>query len=328
MDLKCPSCQRVYHTTEENVGRAIKCSNPKCLSIFVIEEPFSEKSIQPAKSQQVGAAGKVRHNRRWSTKPQSSRRIAILLGAAVVLVIGIGLGVRYKRKRAVDLSDVDNFMREQHQGAEIGSNSQSPSTAEDDGETAQGEGGGPALRELEPKEPSAEYSTPVLRKKKHTKASEIRSQSTSSNELPARPVNPNRLPDCAKEWPDVGPTGHGVFSFNNGTTEDAIVHLFTSSSSDPVRSVYVPSQKSCEIDNLGPESYTLRYATGLDWNAPRHDFNWGASYYEPNKRFTYTEELNPDRNSVNFVEREITLHTVPHGNLDRHRISKEQFLRK
>lgn len=72
-------------------------------------------------------------------------------------------------------------------------------------------------------------------------------------------------------------------------------------------------------------SYTLVYASGLDWVKSPDAFRWNPSYHQFERSLTYSEKTDSTGTAYDAIS--ITLHPVVGGNVPTKTISREEFLK-
>jgi hypothetical protein len=135
---------------------------------------------------------------------------------------------------------------------------------------------------------------------------------------------PSSIPNGTRILPDVGTAGYGVLEVQNGTSEDAVLSLYDSSTDETARDVYVQARHSVRMNGIPEGNYRLAYTAGLDWDG-RDAFRCDPDYAQFERDFVYTEEKNHE--NVQYHSITVTLQPVIGGNVRTRRISKEEFLK-
>lgn len=145
---------------------------------------------------------------------------------------------------------------------------------------------------------------------------------------PATDVDPaayNRLPSGTNIAEDVGRSGLGKLTVENGTTLDAVVRLVRNDNGQTARWFYVQAHSKETRGGIEPGSYSLVYTTGADWDGTAVAFRRSASYDAFDRQCEYLET--PDGEDITrYRTISVTLQPVPDGNARTRRISREEFL--
>jgi hypothetical protein len=147
----------------------------------------------------------------------------------------------------------------------------------------------------------------------------------SKQASPPRPTEYNSLPTGTRIEEDVGTSGHGELTVDNGTAEDAVVRLSDVTTNQTVRWFFVQAHSSAHVSRMPPGSYRLTYTTGLDWVESEDSFKWRPSYSEFARTLDYREQR--DSEGVQYHTINVTLHPVITGNVRARTITRGEFLR-
>lgn len=140
------------------------------------------------------------------------------------------------------------------------------------------------------------------------------------------PSDYNREPNGARIVNDVGISGLGKLTVENGTALDAAVRLSNSYTQETARWFYVWATATVTVDKIEPGTYALMYTTGADWDEETDEFRKGSDYSVFERQFTYLET--PDGgNTTKYTTITVTLHAVPSGNVRTRHISRQEFLK-
>jgi hypothetical protein len=125
--------------------------------------------------------------------------------------------------------------------------------------------------------------------------------------------------------PQMGITGRGVLSIDNGSELDAAVKLVTVGyPRHTVWEVYIRAHDRKTISAISPGRYFLRFALGSDWDG-KAMFRCNVEFYQASRELGFTEtEPTADEPGISR-EFEITLNEIPGGNLPRESIDETMF---
>jgi hypothetical protein len=147
----------------------------------------------------------------------------------------------------------------------------------------------------------------------------------SKNPIGARPSHYNSLPTGTRIADDLGTTGHGKLTVENGTGDDAVVRLFDFASGKTVRWFFVQAHSTAHIGEVPRGTYKLAFTTGLNWDTTNDSFTWNPSCNEFDRMFNFTEERDSD--GIEYHDISVTLNSVPSGNVRTKRITRDEFMR-
>lgn len=148
---------------------------------------------------------------------------------------------------------------------------------------------------------------------------------TSAQPLDSRPKSYNSPPTGTRCEEEISTSGHGELTVKNGTSEDAQVLLSDAGTDQIVRCFFVRAHTSTHMEQIPVGTDRLAFTTGLNWVESGKAFSWHPSYSEFERAFAYTEQR--DSEGVQYHSIDVTLHTVPFGNVKTRAISREEFLR-
>ena len=120
-------------------------------------------------------------------------------------------------------------------------------------------------------------------------------------------------------------TGRGELAVENGTLDDAVVHLVDLHTGKTIRTFYVKRDDMFTERQISPGLYGLYYSTGIDWNEQLKKFNLDASYRHFGTNLEYTEKKDEDTGKVETVTYKISLQPVHGGNAKIEPSDKDAF---
>lgn len=138
------------------------------------------------------------------------------------------------------------------------------------------------------------------------------------------PSEPHSLLNGARLQPDVGTSGKGKLTVDNGTSDDATVELVNTGSDYTSRYAYVQANHKLTLTGIEVGTYDLMFTSGANWVGD--DFTCSPSYSEFEKELVYSESV--VANEREFHEMSVTLHEVPEGNVKTRTISRADFHRR
>ena len=144
------------------------------------------------------------------------------------------------------------------------------------------------------------------------------------NEMSHKPLS---LPNGTNLISPQDSEGLGKLRISNYTSSDAAVKLKTSQSRTTVRFVYVRAMSDVTVSKIDPGEYIVQFATGQDWDVNDLSFRRDPAFAVFDKELSFSEKHVDDgdvRKTV-YSTHEITLHTVPNGNVQKRAISAEEF---
>jgi hypothetical protein len=157
--------------------------------------------------------------------------------------------------------------------------------------------------------------------------SEVKTISPTPRQTEEMSHEPISLPNGANLIPPQNSEGLGKLKISNYTSSDAAVKLKTSVDRTTVRFVYVRAMNDVTLSKIVPGEYLVQFATGRDWDANDLAFRQDPAFATFDKELSFSERHVDDgevRKTV-YSTHEITLHTVPNGNVQKRAISAEEF---
>lgn len=139
------------------------------------------------------------------------------------------------------------------------------------------------------------------------------SGANSSASLSAESVIPVSLPNGTEILKRRRNNGHGKFTVDNGTAEDAVVELVNIETQKAIRAFYVESGKKFTEDHIGPGTYSIKYMTGVGWDASARQFSRRGECGIFDQTATFSEQRNGETGEIDYHEFGITLHPVAGG---------------
>lgn len=135
------------------------------------------------------------------------------------------------------------------------------------------------------------------------------------------------LPNGAEIKPPADPMGRGVLIIQNGNERDAVAKLIDSSSHQLCRWVYVRAGHETTLRDIGPSTYLLRFALGIDWDRHARRFLRDKSYTRFLNPLEFTETSTTQDGSIEteFTEHRVTLHPTPEGRAKTESIDERAF---
>jgi hypothetical protein len=147
------------------------------------------------------------------------------------------------------------------------------------------------------------------------------SSADTSSTVSNCPREPIALANGARLEPDVGLTGEGTLTVDNGTSDDATVELVNINTDESSRYAYIQAHRKLTLKGIEAGAYHLMFSSGTNWAGD--DFTCSPSYSEFEKELVYAESVVGNRHR--FHEMSVTLHTVPQGNVEIKTISRADF---
>jgi hypothetical protein len=135
---------------------------------------------------------------------------------------------------------------------------------------------------------------------------------TASPEI-SRPATGDEL--LARE----GLSGLGELTISNFTDRDAVVKLVDDERSQVRAALYIRSQSTAKISDIGPCTCILRFTQGTSWDAAAMKFLQDAVYSE------FEDRLEFEESGGQYATYEATLHAVPDGNAPTDSIGEDVF---
>jgi hypothetical protein len=142
--------------------------------------------------------------------------------------------------------------------------------------------------------------------------------SSAEADCPAEVIS---LPNGARIQPDIGLTGEGTLTVDNGTTDDATVKLVGTNTEDTFRYAYIRGGNKLTLTRIEPGIYHLMFSLGTNWTGD--DFTCSPSYSQFEKELVYSESVVGNKHGFDKIS--VTLHQVPEGNAKTRTISRSEF---
>lgn len=143
-------------------------------------------------------------------------------------------------------------------------------------------------------------------------------ESTSVAPPPSPPHDPVSLPNGTTLMRPLRTSGQGTLKISNFTDHDAAVKLKILNGRT-IRFVYVRGMGNVTISKIPPGEYSVQFASGRDWDETTLVFREDQSFA------AFDEALSFSDDGRFYSVYEITLHTVPNGNIRKRAISAEEF---
>lgn len=317
IDFSCPRCGAIYHADEGHVGKQIRCTRPACHELISVDRRdghynYSDQQPQKeAKQQSTVASGNQEYRHSSARRHRIGKRHLIFASIACLLFVGAAAGYYFRLRQearrssgsaAVDLSS-GLVETTGSVGVGGGQDSQPSSVAKTNADNPF----------YPPQSPSSPFysGSPA--------PTEIPSRPTKSAKRETHEAPPRSLPTGTRIIPDQATSGDGQLEAVNGTGQDAHVMIVDTTSQTRVRDVSVQANSSFLFEHLDPGSYSVVFATGEDWDQLAEHFNRDASYFEVGTILLFRQD------ETSYERHTITLNTVPHGNVQRRRISEAEF---
>jgi hypothetical protein len=119
--------------------------------------------------------------------------------------------------------------------------------------------------------------------------------------------------------------GRGELTVENGSLDDAVVHLVDLNTGKTIRTFYVRADNTFTERQIPPGLYGVYFTTGIGWNAALKTFNLNASYSHFGNNLEYTEKIDQDRGKVEKIIYKMSLQPVQGGNAEIESSDKESF---
>jgi DNA-directed RNA polymerase subunit M/transcription elongation factor TFIIS len=131
------------------------------------------------------------------------------------------------------------------------------------------------------------------------------------------------LPSGTRIRLDIGTYGRGILIIANYANSDALVKIISASRGRTMRYVFVQQNSKVTLNEIPQGTYKVRFCFGDDWDSRLKHFTNTYSFFEFGDKLTFDETREDD--GVEYTRQEITLHTVPNGNVPRKEIEKTVF---
>jgi hypothetical protein len=129
---------------------------------------------------------------------------------------------------------------------------------------------------------------------------------------------PERLNTGERIEPDQGTSGESSLEVTNDPITDAVIRLVDTATNLTSRFVYLRAGDVYTIPGIEPGTYSLRFASGLDWFPTCAEFIKNGNIDEFPKPLVFEEGYKTTWKA--------TLHGVPFGNARTNKIDKRRFL--
>jgi hypothetical protein len=259
VDITCPACDITYHADENHLGRGFRCK--VCGKILRVERPELASIPLQEVMQATTSKEQSRSRDRWIG-------IGVLAGGAIFFTL-----LFWRRNLRPDNPPVSTTT---NQGQSIPAPVPAP---------------GPELSHLKPVTTSHIKIPHPLKPLDPPKLTPLvpipfepvpvyregQAPVTSSATIPptSKPVvivpkcaegrKPERPSTGERIEPDQETSGESTLEITNGPISDAAIRLVDGSTNLTVRFIYVRARDMYTIQGIEPGTYSLRYASGLDW---------------------------------------------------------------
>jgi hypothetical protein len=119
--------------------------------------------------------------------------------------------------------------------------------------------------------------------------------------------------------------GRGELTVENGSLDDAVVHLVDLNTGKTIRTFYVKTDNTFTERQIQQGLYGVYFTTGIGWNVALKTFNFNASYSHFGNNLEYTERIDQDRGRVEKIIYKISLQPVQDGNAKIESSDKDSF---
>lgn len=119
--------------------------------------------------------------------------------------------------------------------------------------------------------------------------------------------------------------GRGELTVENGSLDDAVVHLVDLNTGKAIRTFYVKTDNTFTERQIPPGLYGVYFTTGIGWNVALKTFNLNASYSHFGKNLEYTERIDQERGKVEKINYKMSLQPVQGGNAEIESSDKNSF---
>jgi len=119
--------------------------------------------------------------------------------------------------------------------------------------------------------------------------------------------------------------GHGKFTVDNGTGNDAVVALVDVGTKRAIRAFYVGAGRRYTEQQIGPGTFSIFYMTGLGWDASTRQFNRSGECGVFDQTATFAELRNEETGETDYHEFSITLQPVAGGNAHTSEVGADAF---
>jgi hypothetical protein len=119
--------------------------------------------------------------------------------------------------------------------------------------------------------------------------------------------------------------GRGELTVENGTLDDAVIHVVDLQTGKTIRTFYVKTDNTFTEKQISPGEYGVYFSTGIDWNVELKSFNLNASYSRFGANLEYTERMDEVTGKIETVTYKISLQPVHDGNAKIEPSDKDAF---
>jgi hypothetical protein len=158
-------------------------------------------------------------------------------------------------------------------------------------------------------------------------AAPVAAAAPAGSSLSAEQVMPVSLPNGTEILKRRRNGGHGKFTVDNGTAEDAVVELVNIETKKAIRAFYVESGKKFTEDHIGPGTYSIYYMTGVGWDASARQFSRRGECDAFDQTATFSEQRDEESGKIEVSEFTITLHPVVGGTAHTSGLDSGEFSR-
>ena len=288
IDVTC-RCGHVSHSEEQHIGKHLRCPNcgePVAI-LCVARTTVQPPTVSPRAQTDQPRARTVRRFR-------PTYEVAAVVGI-IILLVGVGLFVHFRniphpQTSTASVSEVDN-------------SNPTPQT----GQTADSQQGSSPEPRIMGEQLLPKADKPIQL-------------------FDPRPTHYNSPATGTRCEEDIGTNGHGELAVENGTSEDAVVHLSESGiDNQTLRCFFVQAHSTARVAQIPEGTDRLTFTTGLNWVESEDAFSWHPSYSEFERTFEFSELRNSE--GVQYHSISVTLHAVPAGNVRTRAITREEFLK-
>lgn len=311
INVTCQQCGAVYHSEETHIGKHLRCS--RCACLVPISRQAERAVVQrspafPDATSQASASSAKYPVRRF--RPVYSFAIATTVVALAAVLLFLLLRPTATRQGADTLSNIEEQAQSrQNQKADHAVDFQpdaSPATS--------------PTASLQPPESQYKASDVEVQGESQSSTRQRHAQATDP-----RPTRYYSLPTDTRIEEDIGTSGHGKLTVENGTSEDAVARLSDASTDQTVRWFFVQAHSSAQMAQIPQGTYRLTFTTGLNWVESEDTFSWHPSYSEFERTFEYSEQH--DSEGFQYHSISVTLNAVLLGNVRTKAITREEFLK-
>lgn len=312
-DLSCARCGRVYHTSDNHIGKRLLCQNPSCGDTIHIARagtslPYGAQLEIPAKRSRQ-PLHKVKKALRVIPSRWRTHLVRMTFGLVVLSIGLLLLGSRLQaNQKTTDLLNA-GFSSQKTSGPISFSGSPSGSQGKHIAEQS----GDPLIVASEALAPAEAKADPLL---KH-----------SSGQV-SEPDIFNQIATISPMSGEVGTSrnrakGRGILELKNGSGEDAAVAIIDANTRRKYMFAYVRASEHLALRQVRPGNYNVIFTTGHGWLSASKTFRWNPSYIQFGKEIDYSEV--EEENGVRYQSHSITLNPVQDGNVPVINIDRAAF---